>query len=142
MKATVSWKHKLAFDGKTDSGHTIPLDASADAGGENSGSRPLELIAMGLAGCTGMDVISILHKKRQDVATFEVKVSAERAENHPRVFTRILLEFIVTGRHIELDAVQRAVELSATKYCSVQAMLMKAVSIEQKITIIEVEDIS
>jgi putative redox protein len=139
MHASVRWKNKLAFDGKADSNYTIPLDSSEEAGGENTGLRPLELLAIGLAGCTGMDVISILKKKRQDVTDFEVKVFAQRAESHPRVFTYILVEFIVTGHAIELQAVERAVELSVTRYCSAQAMLIKAVPIEHKITMIEAE---
>jgi putative redox protein len=137
MEASVKWKHKLAFEGQADSGFTIPMDASEDSGGDNSGSRPLELLAIGLAGCTGMDVISILQKKRQEVEDFEVKVSASRASDHPRVFTHMQIEFIVTGHNIDPQAVERAVELSITKYCSAHAMLSKAVPIEHKITILE-----
>ena len=135
MDATVTWKHGLSFEGIPDSGFVIPLGASAEAGGDNDGSRPLELLLVGLAGCTGMDVISILQKKRQDVTGLELRVHADRAPDHPKVFTRIVLEYVVTGRQIDTGAVERAVELSVTKYCSAQAMLSKAFPIEHKITI-------
>ncbi len=95
----------------------------------------MELIAIGLAGCTGMDVISILSKKKQKVTRFEVQVHAEKSTEHPKVFTRIEVEYIVEGEEIDRIAVERAVELSVTKYCPAQAMLMKAVPITHKITI-------
>ncbi len=112
----------------------MPTPRQADA---NDGFRPLELLAVGLAGCTGMDVISILGKKRQPVKAFEVRVHAEQADEHPRVFTKVLIEYVVTGTGVEREAVERAVSLSETKYCPAQAMLRKAAPIESKITIVE-----
>ena len=138
MDAKVTWHKGLSFTGSAaGSGYTLPLGAEAEVGGLNDGFRPLELFAVGLAGCTGMDVISILQKKRQPVKAFEVRVHAEQAEEHPHVFTRVLVEYVVTGAGVEREAVERAVSLSDTKYCSAQAMLRKAAPIESKITIVE-----
>jgi len=138
MDATVTWSHGLSFTGHgATSGFNLPLGAESASGGEDDGFRPLELLLIGLAGCTGMDVISILQKKRQNVTGFEVKVHAERAEEHPRVFTHITIEYLITGQNLDLAAAERAVELSETKYCSAQAMLSKAASIEHRITLLE-----
>lgn len=138
MDAKVTWHTGLSFTGSAaGSGFTLPLGAAPEAGGLNDGFRPLELLAVGLAGCTGMDVISILEKKRQPVAAFEVRVHADLAAEHPRVFTKVLIEYVVSGAGVEREAVERAVALSETKYCSAQAMLRKAAPIESKITIVE-----
>lgn len=125
----------MSFDGSSDSGFVVPLGTDPGVGGDNDGSRPMELIGIGLAGCTGMDVISILQKKKQKITGFEVQVHAEKASEHPRVFTGIEVEYIITGEDIDRAAVERAVELSVTKYCPAQAMLSKAVPITHKITI-------
>ena len=138
MDAKVTWHAGLSFTGSAaGSGFTLPLGADPAVGGLNEGFRPLELLAVGLAGCTGMDVISILGKKRQPVAAFEVRVHADQAAEHPRVFTKVLVEYVVTGTGVEREAVERAVGLSETKYCPAQAMLRTAVPIESKITIVE-----
>lgn len=139
MEAKVTWKGGLSFDGSADAGFFVPLDGSLDVGGKGAGFLPMELMAIGLAGCTAMDVISILRKKQQDVTAFEVKTHAQRADSHPKVFTHILLEYIVTGRNIDPAAVERAIELSETKYCPSQAMLAKAVTIEHTYTILTTE---
>lgn len=139
MKAKVTWHHGLSFTGTADSQFTLPLGSSPEVGGANDGFRPMELFLVGLAGCTAMDVISILKKKQQDVRNFEVQVSAERAKEHPRVFTHIQVEYIVTGKQVDQAAVERAVELSATKYCAARAMLGQVVPIESKITVREVQ---
>lgn len=135
MNAKVLWKGDMSFVGENEEGFLIPLDSKKAVGGHDAGFRPLQLLAIGLVGCTGMDVISILRKKRQEVTDFEVTAAIERAEQHPKVFTNIVLEYIVTGKNIDPEAVQRAVELSETKYCPAQAMLSKAVEITHKITI-------
>jgi putative redox protein len=135
MVVKVNWNNKLSFTGISESGFTLPLDADASVGGEDTGFRPMELIAIGLAGCTGMDTVSILKKKGQDVTNFEVQVKAERADEYPKVFTHIYLEYIVEGHNINPAAVERSIELSATKYCPAQAMLSKACKIEHKYTI-------
>lgn len=130
MKASVVWKGRLSFDGTADSGFTVPMGSAPRVGGDNDGFRPMELILDGLAGCTAMDVISILKKKKQEVTRFEVEAEAERAQEHPKVFTKIKLTFFVTGRNIDPKAVDRAIELSSTKYCPAHAMLGKVVPIE------------
>lgn len=141
-KAKVVWKGKMSFDGSSANGFSLPVGTSVESGGDNDGFRPMELLLIGLAGCTAMDVISILEKKRQDVTGFEVRVvEAERAAEHPKVYTHIVLEYMVTGRNVERAAVERAVELSSTKYCSAQAMLGKVAKIETRITLLEAEKV-
>lgn len=139
MEAKAIWKGRLSFDGSAGSGFTLPMGGSKEHGGDDDGFRPIELLLVGLAGCTAMDVISILEKKRQDVTGFEVHVNGERAADHPKVFTDIVIEYVVTGRNIDPAAVERAVELSSTRYCSSHAMLEKAAKIESKITILEAQ---
>lgn len=135
MEAKVIWKNQLSFTTTGSNGITIPLTADSEAGGDNVGIEPMELVAIGLAGCTALDVISILMKKRQDVTAFEVQVYAQRAADFPKVFTKIIIEYIVTGHHVEPAAVERSIELSATKYCPVQAMLRDSCTIEHKYSI-------
>ena len=126
MDVLLNWKGRMAFEGAGDSGFVQKMDAGESAGGENSAARPMEFIALGLAACTGMDVISILQKKRQAVTNFQVKVHAGQSEKHPKVFTQATIEYLVTGKNVDAAAVLRAIELSAEKYCPVQAMLSKA----------------
>lgn len=136
MDAKVTWQGKMRFEGTaSDSGYMLPLDAGTGVGGEEQGFRPLELMAMSLAGCTAMDVISILRKKRQAVESFEVRVHADQANEHPRVFTHLRIEYIVTGENIDPAAVRRAIELSETKYCPAQSMLNKVAPTELTFTI-------
>ena len=138
MDASVVWKDGMSFTGTAfTSNFSLPLGASSKVGGADDGFRPLELVLVGLAGCTAMDVISILGKKRQKVTAFEVKAHGDQADEHPRALVRFQIEYIVTGTAIDRDAVQRAVELSQAKYCSVSATLRKAGPLETKITIVE-----
>jgi len=137
MDAKVTWQQGLTFTGTADSGFSVPLGADPGVGGADDGFRPLELMAVSLAGCTAMDVISILKKKRQEVTAFEVRVHAEQAQKHPHVFTHIEIEYLVTGRHVDPAAVERAIELSKTRYCPAQAMLAKVVKMELGYQIIE-----
>ena len=130
----------MAFSGTADTGFSIPLDAAADVGGEESGFRPMELIATGLAACTAMDVISILGKKRQTVTDFEVAVHTEQAEAHPHVFTSAVITYRVTGKDLSSAAVVRSIELSATRYCPAQAMLEKSFPIKLMYEIYEAEE--
>jgi putative redox protein len=122
MEAKTTWKGKLSFTGMADTGFEVPLGASPRVGGDDDGFRPMELIALGLAGCTGMDVISILLKKRQEITAFKVEVHMERAEEHPKVFTEGEIEYFISGKDVQEKAVVRAIELSATRYCPAQAM--------------------
>ena len=123
MNVSVDWLGDMKFVGTSDSGHEITLDAGAAVGGHNEGARPLELMALSLAGCTAMDVISILKKKRQVVTGFKVEVHTEQADGHPKVFTSIHIKYIFHGHDVAPKAVERAMELSETRYCPAQAML-------------------
>jgi putative redox protein len=135
--AKSTWNGGLSFTGTADTGFTVPLGAKAEVGGDEDGFRPMELIAIGLAGCTAMDVISILRKKRQQVKAFEVQVNAERADKHPKVFTGAVIEYFVSGHGLIESAVKRAIELSATRYCPAQTMLGKVFPITLKYYIYE-----
>jgi len=137
MEAKVTWKSNLSFNGTADTGFTLPLGANPQVGGDNDGFRPMELILIGLAGCTAMDVISILQKKRQKITAFQVTAHAERAEEHPRVFTKILLDYQVAGLDVDEQAVERAIELSETRYCPAQAMLVHSVTINSEYSILD-----
>ncbi|WP_284139369.1 MULTISPECIES: OsmC family protein [unclassified Virgibacillus] len=118
MDMTIKWDGKMAFSGDTPSGHEIKMDASPDVGGENGGSRPTELLLNAVAGCTGMDIISILNKMRLDPSSFQMDVTSERADDHPKRFTAIHIHYALEGDLPE-DKVARAVQLSKDKYCSV-----------------------
>ena len=137
MDAKVIWKNKMSFEGSTDSGFSVPLGSIPEIGGDNNGFRPMELIAIGIAGCTAMDVISILQKKHQEVTSFEVLVHGERATEHPKVFTHLTIEYVIGGNNLSKEAVERAVELSETKYCPAQAMFKKVALMDLKITYLE-----
>jgi len=139
MGAKVTWKGRMSFDGTADTGFTLPLGSDSSVGGDNDGFRPMELFLVGLAGCTAMDVISILRKKRQVVTEFEVTAQAEKADEHPKVFTQIKMEYNLTGKNIDENAVQRAIELSETRYCPAQAMLKHSVTITNTYSIQEAE---
>jgi putative redox protein len=126
MKANAIWKGNMTFVGEAPSGFPIQMDTAPEAGGTNSGTRPMELIAIGLAGCTAMDVISVLKKMRQEVTQFEVRVDAPRSSEHPKVFTSAVITYIVSGKNLVENSVLRAIELSATRYCPVETMLSQA----------------
>lgn len=130
MKATVKWNGNLAFTGMASSGIPIQMGADEELGGINSGVRPMEMIAMGLAGCTAMDVLSILQKKRQTLSFFDVNINASRSPEYPKVFTSATITFLLGGRAIEEAAVLRSIELSVTKYCPAFAMLEQAFPIQ------------
>ena len=135
MEAKVVWQKKMTFDGSADTGFTVPMGASPAVGGDNDGFRPVELLAVGLAGCTAMDVISILQKKKEAVESFEVRVQADRADQHPKVFKHIEIEYVITGVDISREAVERAVQLSTEKYCPAHAMFKQIIPIDIKISI-------
>jgi putative redox protein len=130
MNATVTWRQGLSFTGKADSGYEVPLGAEPEEGGAKDGFEPIELMAVSLAGCTAMDVISILTKKKQIVTDFEVKVKTERATEFPKVFTHAVITYLVTGHNVDEAGVVRSMELSATTYCPAQAMLGKVFPID------------
>lgn len=118
-------------------GFSVQMDAAAEVGGQGRGMRPQSLVLVSLGGCTGMDVISILRKKRQEVSGLEIKIRAEKADEHPKVYTHIWVTYIVRGNGIDPDAVARAIELSMTKYCPVAGMLKQVVPIETSYEIVE-----
>jgi putative redox protein len=128
---------EMRLRGSAGSGHELLMDSSTATGGANQGFRPVELLIVGLAGCTGMDVISILRKMRQDVTGYEVKVTGERQDTHPRIFTSITVTHVVTGRGLNPDNVARAVELSATRYCPASATISKATPIKHEYVIVD-----
>jgi putative redox protein len=123
MNATVKWVDGMQFVGESGTGHAIVMDADAEYGGNDTGMRPTELLLIGLGGCSGMDIISVLKKKKQNVLNLESKVTGEKSESKPVKFVKFNIEYIVTGTDISEDAVKRAVELSMEKYCSVKLTL-------------------
>jgi len=126
MKAAVSWTGNASFKAESESGHSVQMDGPPDHGGENLGPRPMELLLMGMGGCASFDVMSMLTKGRQDVVSCVAELEAERADSVPAVFTKIHLNFVVTGRKLKEAQVKRAVSLSAEKYCSASIMMEKA----------------
>ena len=123
MQTSVHWLENVAFEAKSESGHSVVMDGFAEYGGENRGPRPMELILMGLGGCASFDIVTILKKSRQDVTDVVCQLKAERADSIPAVFTKIHLHFVVTGKAVKAKQVEKAVELSAEKYCSASKML-------------------
>ncbi len=123
MKARIKWVDGMTFIGESESGHAVVMDASPEVGGHNLGPRPMEMLLLGTGGCSSIDVMLILKKSRQAVTDCYVEMSAERAETDPKVFTKIHMHFVVKGKDIKPEAVEKAVKLSAEKYCSASIML-------------------
>lgn len=138
MKARIKWIEGMAFIGETESGHGIVMDASPEVGGRNLGPRPMEMLLLGAGGCSSIDVMMILKKSRQAVSDCYVEMSAERAETDPKVFTRIHMHFVVKGKDIKPEAVEKAVKLSAEKYCSASIMLGATAEMTHDFEIVEV----
>jgi putative redox protein len=136
-EVSATWRGGMHFEGSPGDEITVQLDAAEEFGGQGKGTRPQKLMLVSLAGCTGMDVISILRKKQQTVTGFEVRVRAERADEHPRVYTHIWLTYVVKGKNVDPAAVKRAIELSITKYCPVANLIQKVVPIETEYQIVE-----
>ncbi len=142
MTAQATLEMGMRFVAESGSGHHVTLDADEHGGGQNAGFRPMELLLVGLAGCTGMDVISILRKKRQQVTAYEVHVTGRRAEEHPMVFVEITVEYVVTGHHLQAEAVAHAIQLSEERYCGAGAMLGKVAHLTHTYRIVEAADTS
>jgi len=139
MQATVKWVDGVMFVGETGSGHAVVMDGPPDHGGRNMGMRPMEMILLGVGGCSSFDVVQILQKGRNDIVRCVAEISAERVDAVPSVFSKIHLHFIVSGRDLKPAAVERAVKLSAEKYCSASIMLAKSgVDITHDFEVIEV----
>lgn len=137
MKARVKWVEDVCFMGETESGHAVIMDASPDVGGRNLGMRPMEMLLVGMGGCSSIDVVTILKKSRQPITDCVAEISAERADDIPKVFTKIHVHFVVTGKGLNPAQVERAVNLSAEKYCSASIMLGKAAQISHDFEIVE-----
>jgi putative redox protein len=137
VEARVLLMNNMVFQGASTSGHKLLMDADDAAGGRNEGFRPAELLLVGFGGCTGMDVISILRKKRQIITGLEMNVKGEKAEDYPKIYETVHVEYVVKGKEVQKEAVERAIQLSLTKYCSVGATLAKAGTITSSYRIIE-----
>lgn len=137
MECTVRWHEGMSFIAETGSGHLVAMDGAPAAGGRNLAPRPMELLLAGTGGCSSFDVVMILKKQRQDIVDCEVKLVAERADEDPKVFTRIDMHFVVRGRGLKPEAVERAVKLSAEKYCSASVMLGKTAAMHHSWEIVE-----
>ncbi len=138
MECTVKWSGEgMSFIAETGSGHLVAMDGSPEGGGRNLAPRPMEMLLLGTGGCTAYDVVLILKRGRHDVRGCELRLVAERAATDPKVFTRIAFHFIVRGRGLKRETVERAVQLSHDKYCSASAMLAKSASIETVVELID-----
>ena len=135
-EASIRWAGKMTFIGKAGSNHLVPMDSGPEFGGDSSATKPTELLLLSLGGCTGMDVVSILKKMRQDVTAVELNIAAVRSEEHPEPYTKIDIEYVVTGRNLDEERVNHAVELSQEKYCSVTAMLRNACQFNYTVRIV------
>ena len=139
MKAVVKWLDNMSFVGESESGHSVVMDGPPESGGRNMGVRPMEMVLLGMGGCTAFDVMMILQKGRQDVRDCHVELSAERAEDVPKVFTRIHAHYVIKGKGLDEKKVARAVNLTAEKYCSVSIMLEKTAEITHDYEVVEVD---
>ncbi len=135
--AQVSYVQGLQFLGTASSGHALVMDGDPGVGGNNTAPRPMELLLLGLGGCSGMDVVSILRKKRQDITGLEITIKGKQADRYPKKFTEIDLEFVVKGKHVSEEAVKRSIELSINKYCSVKATLEGSATVRSSYKIIQ-----
>jgi putative redox protein len=129
MQVTIKWIDGVSFVGESESGHAVVLDGAPENGGRNIGMRPMEMLLIGMGGCTSFDVVTILKKSRQQISDCVAEITAERAQEVPKVFTKIHVHFVVTGLDLNVAQVERAVKLSAEKYCSASIMLSKSVEI-------------
>ncbi|BCM24089.1 OsmC family protein [Methyloradius palustris] len=137
MKARIKWVENVCFVGESETGHAVVLDGAPDSGGRNLGMRPMEMLLIGMGACTSFDVVTILKKSRQPITDCVAEMHADRADEIPKVFTNIHVHFIVTGNGLNPMQVERAVKLSAEKYCSASIMLSKSVNITHDFEIVE-----
>ncbi len=137
MKARIKWVENVAFLGETESGHAVLMDGAPEGGGRNLGPRPMEMLLIGAGGCTAYDVVHILKKSRAAITDCVAEIEAERADKDPKVFTKIHFHFIVTGKNLKPDQVERAIALSAEKYCSASIMLGKTAAMTHDFELVE-----
>ncbi len=136
--ARIAWVENALFVGESGSGHTVTMDGSPDVGGRNLGVRPMEMVLIGMGGCTAIDVVSMLRKQRQDVRDVVVELAAHRADDHPKVFTRVKVIYRVRGKGLNRALVERAVSLSDEKYCSATAMVRRSADVTHEVVLEEV----
>lgn len=141
MKCRVKWLDHMTFVGESGSGHAVVMDSAPEHGGRNLGIRPMEMLLLGLAGCTAFDVVMILNKSRQDIVDCEVLVDSDRADEVPKVFTRIHIHFVVSGNDLDAAKVEKAVNLSAEKYCSASKMLSATAEITHDFEIVDLDKV-
>jgi putative redox protein len=139
METQLKWAGNAAFIGRASSGHTVVMDGPAEGGGRNLGPRPMEMLILGMGACSTYDVVSILKKSRQEITDCEIKITSQRADSDPKVFTDIQLHFIVSGRNLKEKQVERAIKLSAEKYCSASIMLGATANITHDFEIINID---
>ncbi len=137
MSVRAMLQEGMCFDVETGSGHHLLLDAAEHNGRQDKGPRPMEMLLVALATCSGMDILAILRKKRQDITAYEVRVLGERTEDHPKIFVEIAVEHIFTGHAIRPEAVQRAIELTEERYCGASAMLGKTAKLTHTFRVVE-----
>lgn len=137
MKSRIKWQGGVSFLGESESGHSVLMDGAPEAGGKNLGPRPMEMLLMGVGGCTTFDVVMILKKGRQEISDCKVEIEAERATADPKVFTHIHMHFILTGKNLNRSQAERAINLSAEKYCSASIMLKNTVKITHDFEIVD-----
>ena len=137
MKATITLQEGSTFEGVAGSGHRVTMDVAPEVGGRNLGLRPMEMVLLGLGGCTAIDVLHMLRKGRQSINDMRVELDAERADDVPKVFTRIHVHFVLTGAGLDPHKIERAIKLSATKYCSASMMLNKTAEMTHDFEIVE-----
>lgn len=137
MKARIKWIEGVSFAGQSESGHTVVMDGPPDSGGKNLGVRPMEMMLIGMGGCTAFDVVHILRKSRQPITDCVAEIDASRADTDPKVFTRIHVHFIVSGKDLDAKRVEQAIKLSAEKYCSASIMLGKVAEVTHDFEIVE-----
>ena len=137
MKATVKWLDNMSFVGESGSGHSVVMDGPPDDGGRNLGVRPMEMVLLGMGGCTAFDVVHILKRARQNIVDCHVELEAERATDIPKVFTKIHAHYVIKGKDLDAKKVERAITMTADKYCSVSIMLANCVEITHDFEIIE-----
>jgi len=137
MKATVKWLDNMSFVGESGSGHSVVMDGPPDDGGRNMGVRPMEMVLLGMGGCTAFDVVHILKRARQNIVDCHVEMEAERATDIPKVFTKIHAHYVIKGKGLDAKKVERAITMTAEKYCSVSIMLANSVEITHDFEIIE-----
>ena len=139
METQLKWAGNAAFIGTASSGHAVVMDGPAEGGGRNLGPRPMEMLILGMGACSTYDVVSILKKSRQEITDCEIKITSQRADSDPKVFTDIQLHFIVSGKDLKEKQVERAIKLSAEKYCSASIMLGKTANITHDYEIINID---